>query len=323
MNKQETKSNRLSKRAIRRLDKKASRKQKEIRKHDKRNGVGKKSSKNKLTHPLKFSWRIGLILLVVALIVIVGGFLLCNYLIQKTVKEEDFWVENVAYSTTCIDDATLEKGTKEVQQEGVNGVRKNYFEITKKLLTGEQTNWRYLRWEDIKQPVNEIARCGTRKWQYMWCSDGGYRYYTDEQFSDPNTGFTHASEDFCAKNGQGAMTQLADTPPAANNNMSHSYEWYVSMYGDPNQPIEYPTYNPSPMPDLVTLHDDYGDNNNNQNTGTDRTTANNICQSEANSAYQSIMRQLGAMGAGSSSASIEAQRVRDNTYNSCMARYGY
>lgn len=45
----------------------------------------------------------------------------------------------------------------------------------------------------------------------MLCSDGSSRYYTDEQFKEPNTGFTSKSEDYCKANGQGEMVKLADT----------------------------------------------------------------------------------------------------------------
>ena len=45
----------------------------------------------------------------------------------------------------------------------------------------------------------------------MLCSDGSSRYYTDEQFKDPSTGFTSKSEDYCKKNGQGEKLQLSDT----------------------------------------------------------------------------------------------------------------
>ena len=121
------------------------------------------------------------------------------------------------------------------------------------------------------------------------------------------------------------MTQLADSPPAPGNSSSpHSYEWYASIYGDSSESMDYPSYTPIPQPDLTTLHDDYNNKSENytQNTGTDRTTANNICQSEANTTYQNVLRQLGAMGANGS-ASYEAQRARDNTYKSCMSRYGF
>ena len=45
------------------------------------------------------------------------------------------------------------------------------------------------------------------------CSDGSSRYYTNEQFKDPNTGFTSKSEDYCEKNKQGKMIGLSDTGP--------------------------------------------------------------------------------------------------------------
>lgn len=62
-----------------------------------------------------------------------------------------------------------------------------------------------------QEPVDKIVAHGTKKYQYMLCSDGSYRYYTDEQFKDPDTGFTSKSEDFCKKNGQGSKVRLSDT----------------------------------------------------------------------------------------------------------------
>ena len=63
------------------------------------------------------------------------------------------------------------------------------------------------------QQKEQPPQATVRRWQYMMCSDGSYRYYTDEQFSNPQVGFTEASEDACAKSGHGIKTTLADKPP--------------------------------------------------------------------------------------------------------------
>lgn len=63
----------------------------------------------------------------------------------------------------------------------------------------------------IKAPVNKKVVNGTKKYQYMICSDGSSRYYTDEQFKDSQTGFTSKSKDYCEENNQGYKMGLSDT----------------------------------------------------------------------------------------------------------------
>ena len=150
------------------------------------------------------------------------GIAIYALLRQLTRTETIDELELTPFSTEYIDDDSMELGSQTVEQAGKKGERKLYYKVTKTLIGDEQREKTYLDYEDTVRPVNEIIRRGTRKWQYMWCSDGGYRYFTDEQFSDPNTGFTHSSEDFCAKEGHGTMTQLADYPPALNNNAGAS-----------------------------------------------------------------------------------------------------
>lgn len=65
-----------------------------------------------------------------------------------------------------------------------------------------------------QKPVNKIVVHGTKKYQYMLCSDGSSRYYTNEQFKDPNTGFTYKSEDYCKANNQGVKLSLTNTNPS-------------------------------------------------------------------------------------------------------------
>ena len=71
-----------------------------------------------------------------------------------------------------------------------------------------------------KQPVAQVVSSGTKKYQYMYCSNGSYQSYTNAQFNNPNTGFTHKSPDYCAQNNQGTETQLANAPPTTQLNNS-------------------------------------------------------------------------------------------------------
>lgn len=50
-----------------------------------------------------------------------------------------------------------------------------------------------------------------KRYQYMLCTDGSYRGYTDEQMKDPDTGLTSESEDYCKKNGQGKILRLTNS----------------------------------------------------------------------------------------------------------------
>lgn len=249
-------------------------------------------------------------------IIIIWGYILLMVFPIEEMREIEAQID---FSTEFIDDNTMELGEQKTEREGEPGKEKNIWKVKKKgLLTQTEVSSAYDHTERLEEPVNKIVRRGTRKWQYMICSDGSYRYYDDEQFANPDTGFTHASEDFCAKNGQGTMVSLADQPPVRQNNTSNSYSTY--------RPYTYtPSYTPSystSSPDLTTLQPDYNNNTNSIETSTDRTTANNICQSEANTTYQSILRQLGAMGAGGSAQS-QAQQARNTAYNNCMSRYGF
>src|SRR5690606_26075112 len=59
----------------------------------------------------------------------------------------------------------------------------------------------------------EVIARGTKKYQYMICSDGTYRYFTDAEFKNENTGFTSKSEDHCSKNNNGFKLRLSETKP--------------------------------------------------------------------------------------------------------------
>lgn len=112
--------------------------------------------------------------------------------------------EDITYETITNTDANLELGQSEVRQTGKNGKR----EVRHNLLFGFATS------TDETAAVDEIIAKGSRRYQYMYCSNGSYRYYTAEQFKDPNVGFTHQTPDLCAQNGAGTQTTIADVPPA-------------------------------------------------------------------------------------------------------------
>lgn len=128
----------------------------------------------------------------------------------------------VPYSTQYIQDSSLELGDTQTRQPGTNGQGLDRNIVKKPLISYifgfiGFSNVRYsasgMPRQTTQAPVNEIIAKGTKKYQYMWCSNGSYRYYTNEQFKDSNTGFTHKSVDYCSQNKQGHMTGIADTAP--------------------------------------------------------------------------------------------------------------
>lgn len=134
---------------------------------------------------------------------IVYGVLAASMLLLVTLGSYTT-TEVVAHNSTAITDANLELGQSEVRQAGRDGEKK----IKHNLIFGFAVS------TDTEDSVDEIVANGSRRYQYMHCSNGSYRYYTAEQFKDPTVGFTHQSPDYCAQNGEGTQTTIADTPPA-------------------------------------------------------------------------------------------------------------
>lgn len=112
--------------------------------------------------------------------------------------------EIIAHNSTKITDANLELGQSEIRQAGKDGET----QTKRNLLFGFPTS------TTNSDAVDEIIANGSRRYQYMYCSNGSYRYYTAEQFKDESVGFTHQSPDYCAQNKQGTQTTIADVPPA-------------------------------------------------------------------------------------------------------------
>lgn len=127
--------------------------------------------------------------------------------------------ESVPYSKQNTQDSTIELGESKTVQTGVNGKKEVTYKVSRSLLNilfgGAAVNGKVVSSVTKQAPLNKIIASGTRKYQYMYCSNGGYRYYTDDQFKNASTGFTHQSKDYCAVNKQGTMTQLADAAPGA------------------------------------------------------------------------------------------------------------
>lgn len=126
----------------------------------------------------------------------------------------------VSFTTQTVQDPNTELGDTQVKQAGAQGSENITYSQHKSLFEfifggGTQNKVTEISAVTTKQPTKEIVSAGTKKYQYMYCSNGSYRYYTDKQFKDSNTGFTHSSPDNCAQNNQGKETQLASVPPAS------------------------------------------------------------------------------------------------------------
>jgi len=123
---------------------------------------------------------------------------------------------SVPYKIQITQDPNLELNDTKQVQAGANGTNTTTYKVSKSLFNiifGGERNKIEISSTVNKAPVPQITANGTKKYQYMYCSDGGYRYYTDDQFKNPNTGFTHKSPDYCAQNKEGSETQLAGAPP--------------------------------------------------------------------------------------------------------------
>lgn len=182
---------------------------KESADHDVKSKKKVTSRKNALLTRLMPRTRKGIVKVSIAAIVLVAvvGAIPFPHAFAKTVAV-DFVTENQQ-------NAGLELGDSKVLQEGRDGNKivnvEAYQSIWGRLLGLEPIQQKVVSEKIIDKPASKIVATGSRKYQYMMCSDGSSRYYTDEQFKDPNTGFTSKSADYCKENGQGKMVKLSDT----------------------------------------------------------------------------------------------------------------
>jgi hypothetical protein len=147
------------------------------------------------------------------------------FLIPVTYEKNDYSI--LANTTEYKDESAIELGTETIAKVGQDGQRivtiKYSQSLFNYLFRKSNVEKEVLKNQVIKNPENKIVLNGTKKWQYMICSDGSSRYYTDEQFKDPKIGFTSKSEDYCAKNGQGKKVSLSDAPSGKSNTSKPTY----------------------------------------------------------------------------------------------------
>lgn len=126
-----------------------------------------------------------------------------------------------AFGTVYEKHPGLELGDSKVIQEGRNGRNTVKIEALQSMW-GRLFGWEPLQQKEVSEgiaeaPVDRKIVSGSRKYQYMLCSNGSYRYYNDDQFKDPNVGFTSKSSDYCKENNQGVKHMLADSANGAVN----------------------------------------------------------------------------------------------------------
>lgn len=173
----------------------------------------KHRSKNRLNYIVS---RIATSYFTPAAIWLVVGLFIVFFKVQfpySITKEEEVKFDS---SYSLIKNDSLELGDSRIDTKGLNGLAEIEYRYTGTLFDfffrKEDIKVKKISSNIIKNPVNEVIVEGSKKYQYMHCSDGSYRYYTDEQFKNVYTGFTHKSIDYCAENNQGAMSHLSNSP---------------------------------------------------------------------------------------------------------------
>ena len=122
----------------------------------------------------------------------------------------------INYGVDFKDESSIELGSQATAVPGKDGVRnttvrysQSYFDYFFKIHKAKQ---QVISTRLASKATNQVVLKGTKKWQYMLCSNGAYRFYTNEQFQNPLTGFVSSSPDNCSQNNQGHKIKLADSP---------------------------------------------------------------------------------------------------------------
>lgn len=152
-------------------------------------------------------------------------------------------IEGVGFQTEYRNSDAVELGDEKTERQGVYGEKETIYRRSISVLRqfiGRDPRESQISSKVTKEPISAIILKGARRWQYMHCSDGGYRYFTDDQMKNQQVGFTSKSPDYCAQHGQGKKVSLADTAPA--------YRTYTPTPPVAHRPhIDVPTPEISPM----------------------------------------------------------------------------
>lgn len=146
------------------------------------------------------------------------GAVVVLLLLSAPISYQETKNEVTPFQTRDETSQTMELGESNITSQGLNGEDEVTYDSTgsilQRIFSQNEVTRKEIKRTVITAPVEKVVTNGTLKYQYMYCSDGSYRYYTDEQFTNPSTGFTSKSEDACSKNGNGFKTRIASEPPA-------------------------------------------------------------------------------------------------------------
>lgn len=127
-------------------------------------------------------------------------------------------VKVMSFSTVYNSSPDIELGDQQTKKVGKDGKGlisyQSFWSVNDKLFQANDISRNQVASKVIQSPESKVIVMGTKKYQYMWCSDGTYYEYTDAQFKNSNTGFTHKSLDDCAPHGAGSFSQLSNTAPS-------------------------------------------------------------------------------------------------------------
>ena len=192
-------------------------------KRPQKHSAGKKKAPNKKSHfllrflPKNKKSTVKAALIILALVGVAGAVHL-PYSFTKSLA--------IPFSVENKNNAELELGDSKIIQEGNDGRKTIHIESLQSIWGGlfgmQPIHQKEIGSTTTKTPTAKIIANGTKKYQYMVCSDGSFRYYTDEQFKDPQTGFTSKSEDYCKENNQGYKVSLSDSSPSSSSTVPSS-----------------------------------------------------------------------------------------------------
>jgi hypothetical protein len=112
-------------------------------------------------------------------------------------------VESINFEREEIQDSSIYLDDSGITANGVKGEREICINPDGSIASNEI----------IKEPVKEIFMRGIKRgYQYMWCSDGSYRFFSDTDYKN-GSWFVDNDVDDCAENSHGYMIKLADYPP--------------------------------------------------------------------------------------------------------------
>lgn len=249
------------------------------------------------------------------ILAVVAIFVVVFFMIQFPSSETKVEAVKFATTTSLVRDSNIELGDSRVSQKGVEGIAKITYSHSGTLFDfifrKDNIKKEKISSEVTKKPKDEVVTMGGKKYQYMYCSNGSYRYYTDDQFKSIDTGFTHKSEDYCSKNNQGTMTYLADAPPGTNNAVKVYISPALTSYKPTNNTTSpAPTINPPVYTGPVQ---------------TGNPEVRQLCENNYNSAMARLGSPPTSWNYGDSSVTEYYNSLNhiQSVYNSCLRAAGY